>query len=745
MAMLLVQAAMLLAGPMNYLRPYDKFAQDQQKLLEQLDRDKQAAPLQEPDNVEPPSPQEPPPPRTLAPWTDRLQPHLDRCVKFVKQAPRRAACLALLTRMLVAHVRITAEKRVALKKYLSTLPPDKPSVTIVTTAALPWKTGTAVNALLRAACERASPHELATKQTHTLQAAPHHCSSDLPCRVPLCSRGFQTWPIRAMPSHYACRGCTQRSSQPSSQEGRPLAGRQSRSSGCASGWPHATASRAALRSPGTQRATTTCVAPFCRSATRPSGWDRIAISACSKSPSTSTGTTEGATGGDASSWSSAWCTPITFPTRSSTSPRMCVQAAPRSLASSGCSTACCLQQQPGPLLAALACLYFSASISQPLLLSLYFTASISQPRLPGPKVTNESYSLANESLAQVFVVRGINNLVCRAYCDRVIKLSDCLQTLPRASVCNVHGVRAEFIAEGRRRAEETDAAPAPFTDGAYFIGKVLWAKGHRHLIDYLKEETPAAGGARTRVDIFGDGDDLVDVSAASDAEGLDLRFCGALDHADASLHGYKVFVNPSQTEVLSTTTAEALAMGKFAVIEKNPSNEFFYGFANVLTYETPEQFREALSTALASTPAPLSQAESRALSWAGGTERFLEAVDEAARLAKVPALGDGLAHCVHLLLAGWRGYFGDAIKKYVFESGPVARQRWLHKERTWRTCTDVVKVVEKSVSVSPPDKEGWIDRYQSGKASTSWTRFLPFVGSGAAKNGAEPPAAKAAA
>ena len=360
-------------------------------------------------------------------------------------------------------------------------------------------------------------------------------------------------------------------------------------------------------------------------------------------------------------------------------------------------------------------------------------------------MTNESYSLANESLAQVFVVRGINNLVCRAYCDRVIKLSDCLQTLPRASVCNVHGVRAEFIAEGRRRAEETDAAPAPFTDGAYFIGKVLWAKGHRHLIDYLKEETPAAGGARTRVDIFGDGDDLVDVSAASDAEGLDLRFCGALDHADASLHGYKVFVNPSQTEVLSTTTAEALAMGKFAVIEKNPSNEFFYGFANVLTYETPEQFREALSTALASTPAPLSQAESRALSWAGGTERFLEAVDEAARLAKVPALGDGLAHCVHLLLAGWRGYFGDAIKKYVFESGPVARQRWLHKERTWRTCTDVVKVVEKSVSVSPLDKEGWIDRYQSGKASTSWTRFLPFVGSGAAKNGAEPPAAKAAA
>ena len=36
-------------------------------------------------------------------------------------------------------------------------------------------------------------------------------------------------------------------------------------------------------------------------------------------------------------------------------------------------------------------------------------------------------------------------VVARAYCDGVIKLSDSLQSFPRSAVCNVHGVRSEFI------------------------------------------------------------------------------------------------------------------------------------------------------------------------------------------------------------------------------------------------------------------------------------------------------------
>lgn len=321
----------------------------------------------------------------------------------------------------------------------------------------------------------------------------------------------------------------------------------------------------------------------------------------------------------------------------------------------------------------------------------------------------------------VWVVRLINQLVCRAYCDRLVKLSDCLQRLPRASVCNVHGVRAEFVAEGERIAADAAARRGggggrTTSSGAYFIGKMLWAKGYRLLIEYLKDEEQARG---TQIDLYGEGEDKKAVEAEAQAAGLSFRFCGARDHAHADLRGYSVFVNPSRTEVLSTTTAEALAMGKWVVIERLPENEFFYAFSNALVFETPEQFRAALRKALSEPPAPLGKNESRALSWAGATERFLGEVAAASRLAKTPHLADETAHCSHLYLlgAGFRGWYGDAIRKFVFESGPVARQRWLNREKRYRESRSVVEVVDKSVAVCPATtKKAWDDKYSSAGA-----------------------------
>lgn len=72
--------------------------------------------------------------------------------------------------------------------------------------------------------------------------------------------------------------------------------------------------------------------------------------------------------------------------------------------------------------------------------------------------------------------------------------------------------------------------------------------------------------------------------------GLNVTFFPATDHAE--LGGYKIFVNPSQSEVLCTTVAEALAMGKFAIIAEHASNEFFYQFPNALKFKDQEEFNE---------------------------------------------------------------------------------------------------------------------------------------------------------
>ncbi|XP_047315424.1 digalactosyldiacylglycerol synthase 1, chloroplastic-like [Impatiens glandulifera] len=228
-------------------------------------------------------------------------------------------------------------------------------------------------------------------------------------------------------------------------------------------------------------------------------------------------------------------------------------------------------------------------------------------------------------MIQAFLVKHINNWVARAYCHKILRLSAATQDLPKSTICNVHGVNPKFLKIGERIAEERERGEKSFTNGAYFLGKMVWAKGYRELIDLLaKQKNDLAG---FKMDVFGNGEDAHEVQSMARELDLNLNFMKGRDHADDSLHGYKVFINPSVSDVLCTATAEALAMGKFVICANHPSNEFFRTFPNCLTYTNPDDFVEKLREAMSSEPQPLTPEQMYQLSWEAATQRFLEFSD----------------------------------------------------------------------------------------------------------------------
>ncbi|XP_057855175.1 digalactosyldiacylglycerol synthase 2, chloroplastic isoform X1 [Cryptomeria japonica] len=222
---------------------------------------------------------------------------------------------------------------------------------------------------------------------------------------------------------------------------------------------------------------------------------------------------------------------------------------------------------------------------------------------------------------KAFLLKHVNNWVTRIYCNKVIRLSGATQELPNSIVCNVHGVNPKFLEIGQRKAIEKQHGIKVFPKGAYYIGKMVWSKGYRELLDLLAIHKKKLEGLQ--VDVFGNGEDSKEVQEEAHKLGLAINFNPGIDHADESLHGYKVFINPSTTDVVCTTTAEALAMGKIVVCADHPSNEFFKSFPNCLTYKDSQEFVEKVKQALSSEPLPLTSDQQHVLSWEAATDRFI--------------------------------------------------------------------------------------------------------------------------
>ena len=145
-------------------------------------------------------------------------------------------------------------------------------------------------------------------------------------------------------------------------------------------------------------------------------------------------------------------------------------------------------------------------------------------------------------------------------------------------------------------------------------------------------------GAYFAIDIFGCSNDKLEIKWAFNKERhggkyvfnrnsqtLPVNFMGKIDHSSLAGDEYSIFINPSLTEVLGTTTAEATAMGKWVIIPHHPSNSFFEQFPNCLLYRSRNQFVSVLKYAMGNDPPPLSEELACFLSWEVATLRCVSA------------------------------------------------------------------------------------------------------------------------
>lgn len=230
-------------------------------------------------------------------------------------------------------------------------------------------------------------------------------------------------------------------------------------------------------------------------------------------------------------------------------------------------------------------------------------------------------------------MRLLSSWMCRAHCHRIIKLSGTLGKFApeKELIENVHGVRNTFLDYGVKLSKELKTPTgknhpvfsATAEPKVYFIGKMLWSKGIDSLMELLKYAEESAD-LKVDFDMYGGGPNFEEAKERSEKLELSMTFHGPLDHA-ALAPTHKIFVNPSLSEVLCTTVAEALAMGKFVVIPSHPSNDFFVQFPNCLPYANKEEFVGNLYYALTHSPEPLSKECAYALSWEAANQRFAAA------------------------------------------------------------------------------------------------------------------------
>nr|GEX89225.1 transposon Ty3-G Gag-Pol polyprotein [Tanacetum cinerariifolium] len=84
------------------------------------------------------------------------------------------------------------------------------------------------------------------------------------------------------------------------------------------------------------------------------------------------------------------------------------------------------------------------------------------------------------------------------------RLSATTQDLPRSVICNVHGVNLKLLEIREQMSAVKEGGEQKFSKGAYFLGKMIWAKGYRKLIDLLLKQKNDLNGFK--LSVYGNGE-----------------------------------------------------------------------------------------------------------------------------------------------------------------------------------------------------------------------------------------------
>ncbi|EDP61627.1 hypothetical protein BAL199_08073 [alpha proteobacterium BAL199] len=181
-------------------------------------------------------------------------------------------------------------------------------------------------------------------------------------------------------------------------------------------------------------------------------------------------------------------------------------------------------------------------------------------RVAGLVMTNYEYYVGQ---MRVPGARLLSRLVARYHRHLIRSRTDVVVPLSPAvplDGANVHEARITGVLTAYTR-----VPPVGDGGGVYFIGKTIWEKGFDTLIEI-------ACRSAVPVDVYGTGPDAPAIQVLARERGATVRFHGPTESPWSVLGEYRVFLNPSLSESMCTTTAEALVAGRHVVLPVCPGN-----------------------------------------------------------------------------------------------------------------------------------------------------------------------------